>query len=133
MGKVMAQDVDIETRDGMVAGERMEFLGIEGSKIWVYVLGSGWFNQKGWDFGIPGSPPVLFSSGENPPDRLYLNDNKVWETGKSRVKDIVTGKIVVQLPRRFGKAIHAQWGGHYLVVLLSSKEVVILDFSDVSL
>jgi len=133
VGKVRTQDMDFRTQGGMVAGEAMLFRGIQGSKIWVMVLVSNSHYYMGWDFGIPGSPPVLFSSDEGPPDRLHLNDNKMWETEMSRMKDIVTGKVVVQLPDRFGKAIHAQWDGHYLVVLLESEEVVILDFSNVSL
>jgi len=52
----------------------------------------------------------------------------------SGVKDIVTGKVVVQLSGRFGRVSHMQWGGQYLVVLFEeSEEVVILDFSNVSL
>jgi len=133
VGKVRAKDVDLGVRGKMVAGERMEFRGIEGSKIWaiVWVLTEG--HYMGWDFGIPGLPPVLLSSGEDLPDRLHLNDNKVWEIKMSRMEDTVTGKVVIQLPVRFGKAIHAQWNGRYLVVLLKSKQVVILDFSNVTL
>jgi len=133
VGKVRAQDVDIETQGRMVAGERMGFEGIEGSKIWAAVWESKSGHFRGWDFGIPGSPPVLFSSGQDSPDRPHLNDNKIWEIRKSRMKDIVTGKVVAQLPRRFGKAVHAQWDGHYLVVPFESGEVVILDFSHVPL
>ena len=133
VGEVMAWDVYIKTNDGMVAGGEMQILGIEGSKIWVHVYQSGWYCQKGWDFGVPGSPPVMFSSEGGPPDRLHLNDTKVWETSMSRMKDMVTGKVVIHLPGRFGEASHVQWDGHYLVVLFWSKEVVILDFSNVSL
>jgi len=133
VGKVRAQDMNLETHSGMVAGERMKFKGIEGSKIWATVWESDTGHYRGWDFGIPGSAPVLFSSGENLPDRPHLNDNKMWEIEMSRMKDIVTGKVVVQLPRRFGKTFHAQWDGHYLVVPFESGEVVILDFSHVPL
>jgi len=120
-------------RLGVGVGEEVYILGIEGSKFWILVSASQLRCKKIWDFGIPDSPPVLSPSNENPPDMLHLNDNKVWETSMSRMKDTVTGKVAVQLPERFGKAIHAQWDGHYLVVSFESKEVVILDFSHVSL
>jgi len=133
VGKVRAQNADVTIGDITLAGERMEFQGIEGSKIWTHVSALWLIFARGWNFGIPDSPPVLFSSDEHPPHRLHLNDNKVWETEMSRMMDMVTGKVVVQLPRRFGTAFHAQWDGHYLVVSFWSKEVVILDFSNVSL
>jgi len=142
VGKVRAQDVDINTMDRMVAGGEMSCHRTEGSKIWAEVLvsGTGWRSYMGWDFGVPGSPPVLFSRDEHPPDRLHLNDNKVWEIGMPRMKDIVTGKVVVQLPMRFrgptnvlwNHHYNVQWDGHYLVVFFWSK-VVILDFSNVTL
>jgi len=127
VGKVRAQDVNIEDC------KRMDFEGTEGSKIWAVVWESDTGFTMGWDFGIPGSPPVLFSSGQAPPDRLHLNDNKVWEAKEFRIKDIITGKVVFQLPERFGRfgrSMHAQWDGHYLVL---ESGVVIVDFSNVSL
>jgi len=133
VGKVRAQDVYIKSEHGMVAGQIMSILRTEGSKIWVHIYGPGFTWEYGWDFGIPGSPSVLFSSDEYPPDRLHLNDNKVWETKMSRMKDTVTGKLIVQLPERFRDAFHVQWDGHYLVVHFESEEVVILDFNHVSL
>jgi len=133
VGNVRAQDMDFWTQGGIMAGERMKFEGIEGSKILAMVQVSNLDYYRGWDFGIPGSPPVLFLSGEYPPARFYLNDNKMWGIEMSRMYDIVTWKVIVQLPKRFGKAFHAQWDGHYLVVSFRSKEVVILDFSNVSL
>ena len=133
VGKLRAQDVELRTGDRMVAGEEMHIIGIEGSKIWVHVSGSGQYCEGRWDFGISGSSLAQFYPYEDSPDRLCLNDNKVWETSMSRMEDTVTGKVVVQLPRRFQWAIHVQWDGHYLVVSFESKEAVILDFSDVSL
>jgi len=133
VGEVRAWDVSLSNGLMELYGKEVHIIGIEGSKIWVLVSTSGPYCKKRWDFGIPGSPPVLFPSDEAPPDMLHLNDNKVWETSMSRMKDTVTGKVVVQLPERFGKAIHVQWDGHYLVVSFESKEAVILDFSHVSL
>jgi len=133
VGKVEAQDADVNYKNGTRPGEEMRFCGIEGSKIWAYVSANLWSSTRAWDFGIPGSPPVLFSRDKDPPERLHLNDNKVWEIKMFRMKDIVTGKVVVQLPERLGKAYHVQWDGHYLVVSFKSGEVVILDFSCVSL
>ena len=132
VGKVRVQDMDLKTWGRMVAGERMKFEGIEGSKIWATVWESDSGHFRGLDFGIPGSPPARFCPPVHYPSRIHFNDNKVWEIKMSRMKDI-TGRVVVQLPRRFGKAIHALWDGHYLVVPFKSGEVVILDFSNGSL
>jgi len=131
VGEVRAQDVGSHFRAGKKV--HLGILGIEGSKIWVVFSTSEGFSIVRWDFGIPGSLPVLSPGSRAPPEMLHLNDNKVWETKMSRMKDTVTGKVAVQLPERFREAIHVQWDGHYLVVSFKSKEVVILDFSHVSL
>jgi len=133
MGNMRFQNVGIQYGDKVVVGEGVQVLGIDGSKVWVfyYVLGVG--RWEGWDFGIPGPTPTQISSSNDPPDMLHLNDNMVWETKISRMKDIVTGKVVVQLPERSGKTTHVQWNGHYLVISFRSEEVVILDFSNLSL
>ena len=134
VGKVRARDMKIQTEDGrMMSGKSVHVLGIDGSKVWVVFYTSLHKHREGWDFGIPGSPPTQFSLPKVTSDRLHLNDDSVWETEMSRMKDLVNGKVVVQLPERFGRAFHVQWDGHYLVVSLKSKEVVILDFSNVSL
>jgi len=126
--KEFIQGWDIWTRE--VVGDvkfwhgRKEILAIDGSKVWV---DSESFEAQGWDFGIPGSPPVQLPN--KLPDRLHLNDTKLWEINTSRVKDRVTGKVVFQLPERYGKPVHVQMGGQYLVASFRSKEVLILDFS----
>ena len=116
--------------------EGRETLMIDGSTIWVNILVQEedlyYRNQtQGWDFGTPGSSPVQVSN--KLPDELHLNDTKVWEISMSRIKDIVTGKVVFQLPERFGKPFHVQWGGQYLVISFPSKEVLVLDFGHMSL
>jgi len=100
-----------------------EIIAIDGSKIWAI---DGW-RFLGGDFGIPSASPVGLSI--EPPDRLHLNDTKLWEINMSRMRDMVTGKVVFQLPERFGKAVHVQLGGKYLVASFMSKEVLILDLS----
>ena len=108
--------------------ETFEIVQIDGSKIWVKVR-TRWFHSltevQGWDFGIPGSSPVMLPS--ELPDRLYLDKNKEWEIKTSSMKDVVTGKVVFQLPERFGKAIHVQLGDQYLVVSFMSNKVLVLD------
>jgi len=108
----------------------VEILQIDNSKIWVEVETQWWdppTEVQGWDFGIPGSSPVKLSS--ELPDRLYLDQNKEWEIKTSRMKDVVTGKVVFQLPERFGKAVHVQLGDQYLAVSFRSNRVLILDIS----
>jgi len=106
---------------------RTKILTTDGSKVWVEGRSGYDAYVHGWDFGVSGSSPVGLS--DELPDQLHLDDTKVWETNVSRMKDVVTGKVVLQLPERFGQVVHVQWGGQYLVVSFSSKDVLILDFS----
>jgi len=131
VGKMRAQDVNIQTKDGMGADGGLGVLGIDGSKIWVNFSTPGGSHSKWWDFGIPGSPQCL--SHEGFPDRIYLNGNKVWEVNTSKMKDIVTGRVVFQLPVGFNRVFNVQWNGYYLVVFPRYSEVVIVDFSHMSL
>jgi len=85
-------------------------------------------DSKVWDSGIPGSPTDVLSN--EPPDRPCLRDTMVWETKMSRMKDVVTGKVVLQLPERFGRVDHVQLGGQYLVISFRSREVLVIDFSN---
>jgi len=96
----------------------------DGSRVWVHSPES---QPLGWDFGTPGSHPVqLFNSPLPLP-----NNAKLWDHGQYRVKDAVTGKLVLQLAGRFVKPIESQWDGHYLVAGYKSGEVLILDFNQV--
>jgi len=133
VGKVRAQDVNIQTKDGMVAGEKVHIRGIDGSKVWVCFSALQQEHTEGWDFGIPGSPPAQFFLPGKFPDRIQLNDNKVWEMDMCRMKDIVTGKVVFQLPGGSVRTRHVQWDSHYLVILPWLEEVVILNFSHMSI
>jgi len=104
-----------------------EIFALVGSKIWL-----GSTNMTGpwaivWEFGTPGSSPVMLE--DQLPDRLHLNDTKVWDINMSRMKDVVTGKVVLQLPESFGRVVSVQWGGQYLVASFRSKQVLILDVS----
>jgi len=93
----------------------------DGSRVWVHSPES---EPLGWDFGTPGSCPVqLFSS--------LPNNAKLWDVYESRIKDTVTGKLVLQLAGRFVKPIKSQWDGRYLVAGYESGEMLILDFNHV--
>ena len=82
---------------------------------------------KGWDFGIPGSPPIELST--EPPNRLYLNNTKLWDNSLCRIQDTVTGQVVFQLPEKFqGHVVEVQWNGQYLVVSLRSEKELVLEF-----
>jgi len=104
-------------------------LTVDGSRVWVQ---SPVEKLQGWDFGIPGSPPVELSI--TPPVELSitppaLNSTKLWDNKLSRIKDTATGKVVFQLGGRFRQPPHLQWDGQYLVAGYDSGEVLILDFS----
>jgi WD40 repeat protein len=100
-------------------------LTVDGSKAWV--------RDKGWDFGISGSPPIPLSG---PPDRPHLDiigGVRRCKTELPGIEDTVTGKEVFQLPARFVTPSHLQWDGQYLVAGYENGEVLILDFSNMLL
>ena len=101
-------------------------LTVDSSRVWVYHPGSGY---QGWDFGIPGSLPVQLPDIPTP----CLDDTLVWDASQSSIRDRVTGKVVFQLSRRFGRLDHVQLDGCYLAACFHSTEVLILDFSHVLL
>jgi hypothetical protein len=90
-------------------------LTIDDSRVWVCHSGPCY---QGWDFGIPGSSPVPLPK----PSLYYIQQNP-------RIKDTVTGKEVLQFPRRFADPDDAQWDDRYMVAGYESGEVLILDFS----
>ena len=94
---------------------------VDGSKVWVYFED---LQTKGWDFGVPGSTPVLLSNAPPDPERPRLN----FISGSARIKDKVTGKEVFQLPERYVEPTIVQWDGQFLVASYKSGELLILDF-----
>ena len=101
-------------------GEKL--LAMDGSRVWIGMPG---VKPDGWDFGIPGSPPVELST--LPTDRLHLNNTKLWDNNHCRIQDMATGRVVFQLPGRFqNHIIEVQWNGQYLAVSFGSGEELIL-------
>ena len=99
------------------------FLTIDGSRVWV--------GNQGWDFGTPGSLPIQLPN--IPPHRLHPNGVMLWDISLCRVKDKVTGKVLFQLPERYGKPVDVQWDGQYLLALFLPIEVLIFDFRHILL
>jgi len=108
----------VEILDGI-----SKVLAIDSSTIWV----SSQSCNLGWDFRTLGLSPIRLHGG--PPDRIYLGDTRMWEINTSRIMNMSTWKVLFQLPQKFERVDHVQWGGQYLVASLLSKEVLILDFS----
>ena len=100
----------------------MNTLTVDGSRIWAHHHQS---ESRGWEFGTPDSSSVQISNIPIP----HLNGSLLWDINHSRVKDIVTGKVVFQLSRRFKEPIAVEWNGQYLVVCFGPREVLVLDFS----
>jgi len=100
---------------------------VNGPRVWAcspYSLAC-----DGWDLGILGS-----SSGQLlKTPLLHLSDTKLWDIGPSRIKDIATGKVVLQLGGRFTKPVDVQLDGQYFLARYQSGEVIILDFNHVLL
>ena len=108
---------------GRVHG-RVKLFAMDGLRVWMEISG---VDPEGWDFGIPGSPPVKLSI--LPPKRLHLNDTKVWDSSQCRIQDTVTGRVVFELPGRFQSHIaEVQWNGQYLVISFRSRKELILEF-----
>jgi len=99
-----------------------KLLTMDGMRVWMEIPELG---LKGWDFGIPGLPPIKPSA--LPPKRLHLNITKVWDNSRYRIQDKVTGKVVFQLPGRFqSHIVEVQWDGQYLAISFGSGEGLIL-------
>ena len=107
----------------------LRFLAMDSSKVWME---DAYEHFLGWDFGIPGSPPVeLFTQ---PPGTLHLNGTRLWDNRQHRIQDTFTGKVVFQLPERFqGHILEVQWNGQCLVISLRSEKELILEFPPVFL
>ena len=99
-------------------------LAVDGSRVWACYPNS---EHQGWDFGTPGS--LLVQLPNKPPYRLHPNGAVLWDTGSSKVKDEVAGKVVFQLSKGSRKPVDVQWNDQYLVVCFTPTEVFILDFS----
>ena len=98
---------------------------MDGSRIWVEMLLSSHF--LGWDFGIPGSSPANVNT--QPSHILHLNDTKLWDNSQCKIQDIVTGRVVFQLPKKYqSHIVEVQWNGQYLVISLISEKELILEF-----
>ena len=100
-------------------------LTVHGSRVWIHAPGPRF---QGWDFRIPGSSPVELS---NTP-MLYPNHTKMWDF-ESRIKDAISGKLVLQLAGRFAQPVNSQWDGQHLVAGYRSGEVLILNFNQMLL
>ena len=97
-------------------------LTVDGSRVWFHPdIGE----LQGWDFEVPDSSPVQLANTLFP----YLKGTKLWDVGQSRMKDVVTGKVVFQLAGRYGDPVRSHWDGQSLVACYPSGEVLILDFN----
>ena len=85
-------------------------LTVDGSRVWVHSRSSG---LLGWDFGVTGSPPVQLPNTSLP----HPNDTR-WDVEQSRIEDIATGKLILQLAGRFASLfIHSGMGSIWLLVI----------------
>ena len=128
VGQSNIQAWNVWTGEAMKGGGDVDYptaklYAMDNSKVWI---SQPWGNPWGLDFGGPGSSPLGLSS--MPSDKPHPNGTKIWDSSLSRVKDIVTGKVVFQLPTRFGTPIYMQWNGQHLGAGLESREVLVLEF-----
>ena len=105
----------------------MDLLAVDGSRVWIEYSQLELINRMsiGWDFGIVDSSPIELPA--NLPTRLDLSSTKFWDSDLCGILDIVTGKVVFQLPAQFGRPVDVQWNGQYLVIGVKSKEELVLE------
>ena len=118
---------------GQVVGEVMfegepldDSLVVDGSRVWVCFED---LKTQGWDFGLSGSVPVPLSSSPLDTPHLWFIGTKKQCISPSMIIDIVTGKVVFQLPGRYATPCVARLDGQYLVAGYRSGEVLILDLN----
>jgi len=99
----------------------LDLLVIDGPEVWIHP-------DIGWDFGILGSSPVKLShESRNGPHLDFVGGIRMKRSYLPGIEDIVTRKVVFQLPQRLARCSDAQWDGQYLVVGYDSGEVLILE------
>ena len=104
--------------------DQMTLIVDNGSGAWVHYQAKE--GSPGWNFGRPDSLPSHTSS-------VYLSDTKQWDVGLSRIRDMSTGKVVLQLGGISTNPIHMHLDGSYLLAFYESGEALILNFHDVLL
>ena len=110
--------------------QRVKFEGIpwdmtwimDGSRVWLYTYHGG---SQGWDFGTSGSQPIELS---DPPIQPHPNGAMLWDPIQNRVKDVATGRVICEPPKRYGEPSHVQWKNLYLVIYFTPEDLLILDF-----
>ena len=128
-GFIHAWSIWTGERVGMVEAGDIGFrrLTVDGSRVWAWDSFEPY--GMGWDFGTLGSSPVQLL--KTPPCRLHPDGIMLWEIKLLRIKDTRTGKVVFQLPKRYGRPLDVGWNGQYLVACFSPTNVLILDFSHI--
>ena len=100
-------------------------LTVHGSSVWIHYPNA---ETQVWTFRgslKPAQPPNM------PLHILHPKGTVLWDADLSCVKEKATGKVVFQLPNKYGKPVNMQWNDLYLVASFRSGEVLVLDFSHV--
>ena len=136
-GSIEAWSIQAGRIMGLVQSQELQntlncdFLTVNGSEVWVSVGDS---QIKGWDFGGPDPTPIPLSDiSPARPHLKFIDATKEGNPSPSRIEDQATGKEVFQLFGKYANPTATQWDGQYLVAGYGSGEVLILDFSQVSL
>ena len=102
-------------------------LTVDGSRVWVYPQGS---QTQGWDFGSQSLTPMSLSNAPlSKPCLDFIRCGQEEPIGLSRIKNVVTGEEVIRLS---GPTI-VRWDGWFLIAGYQSGEVLILDFTQMTL
>ena len=136
-GSIEAWSIQPENIMSMVQSQELQntlncdFLTVNGSEVWVSVGDS---QIEGWDFGGPDPKPIPLSDiSPARPHLKFIDATKEGNPSPSRIEDQATGKEVFQLLGKYANPTVTQLDGQYLVAGYDSGEVLILDFSQVSL
>ena len=102
---------------------------VDRSSVWVCFKD---LQTQGWDFGLPGSVPVPLYNSPLARPHLWFIGTKHQCISPSRIEDMVTGKVVFQLPGRHATPRVVRLDGKYLVAGYKTGEVLILDLNQLS-
>ena len=108
---------------------------VNGSKVWISFEDS---QTQGWNFDVPDLTPIPLS--DVPPVRPCTHLEFIagttipsGDSSLSRIQDTATGRVVFWLPRKYAEPTATQWDGNHLIAGYRSGEVLIMDFSHISL
>ena len=99
-------------------------LSVNDSRVWVHHPVA---ETQVWDFGAPDLAPIQLPNTTL--EIHHSNGGVLWDSSLFCVREKATGKVILWLPKGYGKPIDVQWNDQYLVASFKSGEVLVVDCS----